>query len=74
MRVHHHTHVLQYDVWFLHFKNGTDGKGAVEHDGQLNDPHRDTTYHEPVCDKSFSPPKCSPLCESVSMFVHDSLS
>ena len=50
-----------YDVWFLRFKNGTDGKGPLEHDGQLNDPHRDTTYHEPVCDKAFTPPKCSPL-------------
>ena len=39
-----------YDGWFLHFKNGTDGKGPLEHDGQLNDPHRDTTYHEPVGD------------------------
>ena len=49
------------DVWFLRFKNGTDGKGPLEHDGQLSDPHRDTTYHEPVCDTAFSPPKCSPL-------------
>jgi hypothetical protein len=24
-----------YDVWFLRFKNGTDGRGPLEHDGQL---------------------------------------
>eukprot|EP01052_Picozoa_sp_SAG31_P058898 SAG31_NODE_18252_length_642_cov_0.937385_1_plen_55_part_10 len=22
-----------YEVWFLHFKNGTDGKGPLDHDG-----------------------------------------
>ena len=50
-----------YDVWFLRFKNASDGRPPREHDGQLNDPHRDTTYHEPVCDRAFTPPKCSPL-------------
>jgi hypothetical protein len=28
---------------------------------QLGDPGRDTTYHEPVCDHAFAPPKCSAL-------------
>ena len=50
-----------YDIWFLRFKNGTDGKGPLAHDGQLGDPHRDSTYHEPVCDRAYTPPKCSPL-------------
>eukprot|EP01049_Picozoa_sp_SAG25_P014746 SAG25_NODE_2717_length_1424_cov_2.012830_1_plen_235_part_10 len=36
-----------YDSWFLRFKNGTDGKGPLEHD-------RDGTYKNPVCDHSFT--------------------
>ena len=45
------------DVWFLHFKNGSDGRSAVHHD-------RDGTYHNPVCDRAFDPPKCSNLFHS----------
>ena len=46
-----------YDVWFLRFKNGADGKGPLEHAS-------DGTYDNPVCDHAFSPPKCSPLFHS----------
>ena len=46
-----------YDVWFLRFKNGTDGKGPLEHAD-------DGTYNNPVCDHAFTPPKCSPLFHS----------
>ena len=43
-----------YEVWFLKFKSGADGRSALHHDG-------DGTYHHPVCDHNFSPPKCSVL-------------
>lgn len=43
-----------YDVWFLKFKNGSDGRGPLHHDG-------DGTYKSSVCDHNFSPPKCSEL-------------
>lgn len=43
-----------YDVWFLRFKNGSDGRGPLYHDG-------DGTYKSSVCDHNFSPPKCSEL-------------
>jgi hypothetical protein len=46
-----------YDVWFLRFKDGADGKGPLHHDG-------DGTYHSPVCDHNFDPPKCSELYHS----------
>ena len=45
------------DVWFLHFKNGSDGRSAIHHD-------RDGTYHNPVCDRAYDPPKCSNLFHS----------
>jgi hypothetical protein len=46
-----------YEVWFLRFKNGSDGRGPIAHDG-------DGTYKAPVCDHNFSPPKCSELYHS----------
>ena len=56
-----HTRMLlddpAYHVWFLKFKNGSDGRGPEHHD-------RDGTYHAPVCDTSFHPPKCSALYHS----------
>ena len=48
-----------YDVWFLKFKNGSDGRGPLHHDG-------DGTYKSPVCDHNFSPPKCSELYHAQS--------
>ena len=46
-----------YRPWFLKFKNGSDGRGALAHDG-------DGTYHHPVCDHNYDPPKCSDLFHS----------
>ena len=46
-----------YRPWFLKFKNGTDGRGPLAHDG-------DGTYHHPVCDHNYDPPKCSDLFHS----------
>ena len=43
-----------YDVWFLRFKNGSDGRSAIHHDN-------DGTFKSRVCDDNFSPPKCSAL-------------
>ena len=43
-----------YEPWFLRFKNGSDGRGPLHHD-------RDGTYNYTVCDRSFTPPKCSAL-------------
>ena len=46
-----------YDAWFLRFKNGSDGSGPLHHDG-------DGTYHGPVCDHNWDPPRCSALYHS----------
>ena len=46
-----------YDVWFLKFKDGADGKSAKHHDN-------DGTYNNRVCDDTYSPPKCSELFHS----------
>ena len=46
-----------YRPWFLKFKDGADGRGPLHHDG-------DGTYHHPVCDHNYSPPKCSDLFHS----------
>ena len=43
----------------LRFKNGTDGKGPLHHDG-------DGTYKSPVCDHNYTPPKCSELFHAQS--------
>ena len=52
-------HFLKQNVrpWFLKFKNGSDGRGPLHHDG-------DGTYHHPVCDHNYNPPKCSDLFHS----------
>ena len=46
-----------YDVWFLKFKPGADGRSAIHHDN-------DGTYHNRVCDDTYNPPKCSELFHS----------
>ena len=48
-----------YDIWFLKFKNGSDGKSAIHHD-------RDGTFKNPVCDRNFEPPKCTNLWHSLT--------
>jgi hypothetical protein len=52
-----------FDVWFLRFKPGADGQGPLHHDG-------DGTYRNPVCDHSFSPPRCSELWHSQTQTPH----
>ena len=52
-----------YHVWFLRFKDGPDGKGPLEHDG-------DGTFKNPVCDHSFDPPKCTELWHSQTQTPH----
>ena len=48
-----------YDVWFLAFKKGADGRGATHH-------QHDGTYHNAVCDNNFKPPKCTDLFHMIT--------